>query len=127
MSEYPIRVLHIVGSMHPGGMENFIMNLYRNIDRNKVQFDFVVHMENDPDYAQMISDLGGHVYLLPRLTSKPFANLRQLYRLVKDNHYPVVVRHTPNALAVPQVLAAKKGGAVSACHSHNTTTAAGNI
>ena len=42
MSE-PIRVLHITGAMYPGGYENFIMNLYENMDRSKIQFDMVVH------------------------------------------------------------------------------------
>lgn len=41
----PIRVLQIVGRMDRGGIETMIMNLYRNIDRNKVQFDFWRIME----------------------------------------------------------------------------------
>lgn len=116
-----IRVLHIVGSMHPGGMENFIMNLYRNIDRDKIQFDFVVHMKLENDYTRQIREMGGRIYELPRLTSKPFANLRKLYKLVKEKQYKVVVRHTPNALIAPQIYAARWAGATVICHSHNTT------
>lgn len=37
----PIRVLHVIGIMNRGGAETMIMNLYRHIDRSKVQFDFV--------------------------------------------------------------------------------------
>ena len=37
----PIRVLHCVAGLGHGGYESLIMNLYRNIDREKVQFDFV--------------------------------------------------------------------------------------
>lgn len=121
MEQYPVRVLHIVGSMHPGGMENFIMNLYRNIDRDRVQFDFVVHMSGDADYEQEIQRMGGKLYTLPRLTGHPIANLKGLYRIVKDGHYKVVIRHTPNALVAPQVYAAARAGAFSICHSHNTT------
>ncbi len=36
-----VRVLHIVSLMNRGGLETFIMNIYRKIDRNKVQFDFL--------------------------------------------------------------------------------------
>lgn len=121
MEQYPVRVLHIVGSMHPGGMENFIMNLYRNIDRDKIQFDFVVHMSGDADYEQEIQRMGGKLYTLPRLTGHPIANLKGLYRIVKDGHYKIVIRHTPNALVAPQVYAAARAGAFSICHSHNTT------
>lgn len=121
MEQSPIRVLHIVGSMHPGGMENFIMNLYSHIDRNQIQFDFVVHMKQENDYTRRIREMGGNIYELPRLTAKPFSNLHQLYRLVKEQHYPIVVRHTPNALIAPQIYAAKWAGAEVICHSHNTT------
>ena len=34
-----IKVLHVVGKMHYGGMETLIMNIYRSIDRSKFQFD----------------------------------------------------------------------------------------
>ena len=38
-----IRVLHCVNNMHRAGLETMIMNYYRNIDRNQIQFDFLVH------------------------------------------------------------------------------------
>ena len=38
----PIRVLPVVASLNAGGMENYIMNLYRMVDKSKVRFDFVV-------------------------------------------------------------------------------------
>ena len=40
MSE-PIRVLQIVTTMNRGGLETMLMNYYRNIDRSKIQFDFL--------------------------------------------------------------------------------------
>ena len=44
------RVLHIVNRMGYGGIEAFLMNLYRNIDRKKVQFDFAVHTKKKGEY-----------------------------------------------------------------------------
>ena len=120
MAEH-IRVLHIVGAMYPGGMENFIMNLYENIDRSRIQFDFAVHMIKKNDYTEKIREMGGIVYELPRLTRKPLKNIRSLYKIVKDNNYKIVIRHTSNALVAPQLWAAKKAGAVTVCHSHNET------
>ena len=46
MSDNPIRVLQIIRSMNQGGAENFIMNVYRNINKNKIQFDFLVYKKN---------------------------------------------------------------------------------
>ena len=39
----PIRILQVFTIMDCGGAESMIMNYYRHIDRNKVQFDFLVH------------------------------------------------------------------------------------
>ena len=116
-----IRVLHIVGAMYPGGMENFIMNLYEKIDRTKFQFDFVVHLQKENDYREQINALGGSVYEVPRLTQDPIGSLAQLYRIVKKNQYDIVIRHTANALIAPQLLVAKLAGAKTICHSHNET------
>lgn len=45
MSEKPIRILHVIGSMDYGGAETLIMSLYRQLDRTRVQFDFGKHLK----------------------------------------------------------------------------------
>ena len=117
----PVKILQIVGSMHPGGIENFVMNLYEHIDREQFPFDFVVHKQQAGDYTERIEELGGKSYLLSRLTRNPIRNLRGIYRLVKENHYDIVIRHTPNALIAPQLLAARLAGAHTICHAHSET------
>ena len=47
MEKEPKRVLQIIAELGNGGVESMIMNIYRNIDRNKVQFDFIAHNENN--------------------------------------------------------------------------------
>ena len=37
-----LRVLQVIGKMDRAGAESLIMNLYRAVDRTKVQFDFMV-------------------------------------------------------------------------------------
>ena len=49
-----IRVLHVVTTMDVGGIETMIMNLYRNIDREKVQFDFLIHRDHKGFYEEEI-------------------------------------------------------------------------
>ncbi len=58
-----VRILHIGMSNNPGGVENFIMNIYRKIDRSKIQFDFLVdHNVPKIAYEDEILSLGGNIY-----------------------------------------------------------------
>lgn len=57
------RVLQIMGGLNRGGLETFVMNMYRAIDRNVVQFDFLVNSRGD--YAEEIEKLGGRIFVLP--------------------------------------------------------------
>ena len=61
MTEKPMRVLHVVPNMQQGGLENYIMNMYRNIDRKKVQFDFLEHYSEDRFFDEEIRHLGGSI------------------------------------------------------------------
>ena len=61
----PIRVLQIVTLMDRGGLESMLMNYYRNIDRKKIQFDFLEHREGKHDFTDEIISLGGNVYTVP--------------------------------------------------------------
>ena len=44
----PIRVLQVMGIVESGGVEAVIMNYYRHINKNKVQFDFVMAHASNP-------------------------------------------------------------------------------
>ncbi|OLR62173.1 hypothetical protein BHF69_05440 [Anaerostipes sp. 992a] len=57
-----IRVLQVVTIMDRGGEETMIMNYYRHMDRNKVQFDFLVHRQQKGIYEDEIEALGGKIY-----------------------------------------------------------------
>ena len=52
-----IHVLHVIRAMDRGGAETMIMNLYRHIDRSRIKFDFLVHLENKCDYDDEILKL----------------------------------------------------------------------
>ncbi|MDR3225615.1 MAG: hypothetical protein LBT52_04870, partial [Clostridiales Family XIII bacterium] len=55
----PIRVLHVLGVLEMGGAESRTMDLYRAIDRTKIQFDFMVHGGQDGYFSKEILSLGG--------------------------------------------------------------------
>lgn len=118
-----VRMLHIVGSMSPSGIGNYIMNVYRNVDRSKVQFDFVVHEKRDVSFDAEIEELGGRLFYVTRKAVSPWQNFRDIYRVVRDGHYHVVFRHTDISTVAVDLLAAALGGAkVRIAHSHSTST-----
>ena len=63
----PVRILQVVTHMNRGGLETMLMNYYRHIDRDRVQFDFLVHRDARGDYDDEIEAMGGRIYRLPRL------------------------------------------------------------
>lgn len=66
----PIRVLHVVTKMDRAGIETLLMNIYRKIDRNKIQFDFLVHTVDKGHYDDEIINLGGKIFYISKL--EPF-------------------------------------------------------
>ena len=61
----PVRVLHCSGRMNRGGAETLLMNLYRQLDRARVQFDFITYTQDAGHYDAEIRALGGRVIALP--------------------------------------------------------------
>ena len=59
------RILQVFSKMGRGGSETMIMNYYRNIDRTKIQFDFLVHTDEVCAYDDEIIALGGKIYRVP--------------------------------------------------------------
>lgn len=117
----PVRVLHILQRMEAGGTQALLMNIYRKIDRSKVQFDFLVVYEEKQFYDDEIEKLGGHVYKLSfredlnilkfKRDLADFFRKHQEYKIVHCHAYTIgyFCLHTAKKFRVP----------VRIAHSHS--------
>lgn len=119
MSE-PIRVLQVVGTMDLGGAETFIMNLYRQIDRTKVQFDFLCQNRIESAYSEEIYRLGGRMFKVDGPSHAGFWGYqRQLFRFFKEHpEYTTVHAHQSDLNGVILSQAKKAGIPNRYSHSH---------
>ena len=121
MKSKVIRVLHVVTYMGRGGLETMIMNYYRNIDRSRVQFDFLVHRDFEADYDKEIQELGGKIYRLPPLNPLSKEYLSKLDAFFnKHKEYKIVHSHLDCMSAIPLKYAKLHGVPVRIAHSHNS-------
>ena len=119
------RVLQVFGEpLSNGGQESFIMNMYRNIDKTKVQFDFFTpyYCDNDKLVAE-ITTLGGNVFekngnFDSKGNKKDF--VRNLKSFLKENKYEIIHIHSGSifALAYGAKIAKKSGAKKVIVHSH---------
>lgn len=117
----PIRILHVVTYMGRGGLETMLMNYYRHIDRDKVQFDFLVHREFEADYDKEILSMGGRIYHFSRLipwSRKYRRNLKSFFKLHPE--YKIIHVHQDCLSAVALQCAKECGITVRIAHSHNS-------
>jgi len=115
----PLRVAHVVGKMVGGGVESVVMNYYRHIDRDRIQFDFIADRDSTLVPRDEIEALGGRVIAVP-----PYQQLAEyipaLISTFRANKYVIVHSHL-NALGVFPLLAATLAGVpVRIAHSHST-------
>ena len=121
MSE-PIRVLQVVTYMGRGGLETMLMNYYRNIDRDKVQFDFLTHRDERWDYDNEIESLGGKIYHLPKLNpfSKNYLNALDKF-FNEHKEYQIVHCHQDCLSGVVLKVAKKNGVKFTIAHAHSAS------
>ena len=116
------RILHVVGGMNQAGTENFIMNLYRNIDKSKVQFDFLV---NRPGFFdEEIRNLGGRIYMIPALQKVGyFRYIKCLDNFFNDhrNEYQIIHSHINKVSGLILERAKKHGIPIRIAHSHGSS------
>lgn len=118
-----VRVLHVIKSLVSGGIETMIMNFYRNIDREKVQFDFAVHTQEYGFYEAEARKLGARIYYFHNLNEvNVFEYKREWEQFWKEhmNEYVVVHGHY-RSHATFYVSVAKKWGVKTIAHSHSTS------
>ena len=117
----PIRILQIVGGMNMGGIENFLMNIYRNIDREKVQFDFFIHNDVEAIFENEIRNLGGKVFKIPHITKSGhmnyIKNVREFFRGHKE--YQIIHSHYNEMSGFILKIARQDKIKIKIAHSHS--------
>lgn len=98
----------MVAKMNSGGKKTLVMEYYRHIDKEKIQFDFICDSDSQAIPEKEITSMGGRIFLV-----RPYQNIighiYDIYRICKDNQYKIV--HSYNStLNVFSMFAAKLAG-----------------
>ena len=121
----PIRVLHIVPKLAPGGIETLLMNICRHIDRTKINFDFLIHSSEKGVYDDELRALGCRLFYLHRLSARYFflsyKNDLRAFFLQHKNDYDIIHSHIDTLSAIPLKEASLAGYPIRIAHSHNTS------
>lgn len=120
------RILHVLGGLDRGGAETMVMNLYRNIDRSKIQFDFIIHTESHGDYTDEILKLGGKIFSFPKYKgSNTFYYIKCWKNFFRDHpEYRIIHSHIRSTASIYLPIA-KKFGLKTIAHSHSTSSGKG--
>ena len=118
----PIRVLCVFSTLDRGGAESMCMNLYRHIDREKVQFDFVKHTNAKCAFDEEIISLGGKIYIAPRFKGYNLIPYQSWWRNHLAQHPEHRIIHGHYFTASKYYFAVcKKMNRITIGHSHTDT------
>ncbi|MBR1497588.1 MAG: glycosyltransferase [Oscillospiraceae bacterium] len=117
-----IRVLHSVSNMARAGIETMLMNYYRHMDRDLLQFDFLANKPDIGAYDGEIRAMGGRVFVSPGLNPARYPAYRRfMARLVRANPELKIVHGHNEAMAYYALQSARDAGvAARIAHAHNT-------
>lgn len=117
----PIRILNLFTILNRGGAETMVMNYYRHIDRSKIQFDFLVHREEEGEYEAEIRSMGGRIYRMPPV--RPWTANRykkQMKQFLVDHpEYRVLHSHMSELGCYALEVAKELSIPVRIAHAHN--------
>jgi len=116
------RVLHVIGIMNLGGAETLIMNVYRKLDRSRIQFDFVTLNLNEGEYDPEIMRMEGRIFRIAPPSSAGLMKTSRDFRRILRQHGPfaAVHSHVHKFSGVFAFIAAREDVPVRVVHSHTT-------
>lgn len=119
------KILHVLGRLDCGGAENLIMNIFRNIDRTKYQFDFVVHTTGECYFDKEILSLGGKIHSVPRYNVINHMEYQKWWDdFFSKNKYDIVHGHMTSTAFI-YLKTARKYKIKTITHSHNISNGTG--
>lgn len=64
MNNKKIKILQVIGTMNRGGIQNWLLQVIKNIDRNKYTIDLLYHTDKKCDYDDELDALGINKYCI---------------------------------------------------------------
>lgn len=121
-----IRVLQVFGKLNRGGAETMLMNLYRQIDKDAINFDFVKHTEEECAYDNEIYSLGGKIYSIPRYKVYNHFQYKRAWNKFFQEHkeFDIIHCHVRSTASIILKIA-KKYGLITIAHSHSISSGKG--
>lgn len=121
------KVLYVHGGLlNTGGTESVMMNYYRNIDREKVRIDFLLHGFGKAVYDDEILSSGDKIFNVVPKGQNPVENTKQVREIIKNGNYDVVHAHMDAGNAKILKIAKEFNVPIRISHSHNTATQTSN-
>ncbi len=117
------RILQVVAQLKKNGTETFIMNVFRNIDREKYMFDFLTFTDSQEGFYDEIISLGSKIYSLPSRRDGFINYHRTLDKFFKSKArvYDVIHMNLGCLTSLAPLYYAKKYGIPTRIiHSHST-------
>ncbi len=121
-----IRVLQMIGSLNVGGSQTMMLNLYRSMDRDKIQFDFILDHPDETYFAPQVEELGGRIYALSPFRGTNAGEIRRDWNNFFYTHPEYTVLHSHvRSYASLYLPVAKAHGVMTIIHSHSTSNGSG--
>lgn len=116
------KVLHVVGGMNKGGTETMLMNIYRKINRDRIQFDFLYFTDEETYYDKEIIELGGKIIRIHKMKFiQMFDFISSISQVINSNGpYKVVHAHTLFNCGLVVKAAKKSNIDIRISHAHTT-------
>ena len=119
----PIRILHVLGQMQRGGVETWLTQVLRHINRDRFRMDFLVHITKPGAYDEEIRALGSLIIPCPLSRSRPWIYAANFKQILQDyGPYDIIHSHVHHFSGYVLRLAKQAGVPFCIAHSHNDTS-----
>ena len=89
-----IKVIHCLGQLNTGGAETLVLNVFRKINKDKFQFDFLLFNNAPGFYDNEVKQLGGEIYYLPSISNVGIISyIRKMIAFFKEYQPDIVHSH----------------------------------
>lgn len=115
-----VRILHVITGMGSGGAEMFLMNMYRNMDHEKIVFDFLLQSDENL-YKEELEAYGSRIWQIPPYFRRPIQNRSELKKVLQHG-YRIIHVHANALMYITPILCAEQAGIpCRIMHSHSSS------